>query len=84
MEWKKDISEDGLYWMEFLGDFGPTTPASKGTIKGYMYDSDDGGGYKTYLGIAELRELGRACIEVADWLEKRKNTPAAPEEDGDG
>jgi hypothetical protein len=47
--------------MEFMGNFGITVSGKE--IKGYM---DDG---KVYLDATELRELAKACLDVAEYLE---------------
>lgn len=63
MQWE-DISENAGYWMEFLGNFGPTVHVNNREVRGYM----DG---RTYLTSNDLRELAIALNEVADWLDKR-------------
>lgn len=69
MNWNHDISSLSRTWMQFLGNFAPTTSEQRRELKGYMHD-DEGGG-KVYLDAGELRELAAACTEVASWLDKR-------------
>ena len=69
MDWDKELSANAMVWMKFLGDFSPTCNEARKELKGYMFDESGGG--KAYIYSGELRELARACIEVADWLDKR-------------
>lgn len=69
MDWDKDISKAARGWMMFLGDFSPLTDPKEKALKGYMHDEDGAG--KVYISSSELRELASACIEAADWLDKR-------------
>lgn len=69
MQWEIDLSGLALTWMKFLGDFSPVSNPKEKQLKGYMHDDD--GGCKVYLDSGELRELAQACIEAADWLDKR-------------
>jgi len=68
-EWN-DLSKNTLEQMVFLGSFSPTFRPDEGLIKGYMADEDGTG--KCYLDAADLKRLAEACLEVAEWLEKRK------------
>lgn len=70
MNWDTDISNLAKANMKFLGNFSPAVRPELKEIKGYMYDDEDCCG-KVYLDSGELRELAAACIEVADWLDKR-------------
>lgn len=70
MNWKNDISNLAHVWMNFLGQFSPTVMAKDRTVKGCML-CDSGEEGSVYLDSGELRELARACNEVADWLDKR-------------
>jgi hypothetical protein len=53
-----------------LGEFGPTVNPALKELKGYI----DG---KCYYDASDLRELAAACIEAADWLERRAAIAAA-------
>lgn len=70
MDWKSDISSSTKEWMKFLGDFSPTVYTQTRELKGRIRDD------KVYLDSGELRELAKACNEVAEWLDKRAE--AAP------
>ena len=65
--WSKDTQE----WMEFIGEFGPTIKPENQELKGRVFDPEEGGTVKTYLGVDELRSIAMACHEAADWLEER-------------
>lgn len=69
-EFSQDISKGAQAWMQLLGDFGPTVRVDSMELKGYTRDKD-GDTVKTYYDSGELRELSAACLEVADWLERR-------------
>lgn len=84
MDWS-DLNPNTRDWMKILGEFGPTVHAQNAEIKGVMYDADADGMGRVYIASAELRELAKACIEVADWLDKRKAaTPSAEGAQGMG
>lgn len=69
-EFDRDISESAKAWMKLLGNFGPTVRAESREMKGMTVD-ECGDHVKTYYDSGELRELAKACIEVADWLDRR-------------
>lgn len=69
-DFDSDISAGAKSWMKLLGNFGPTVRAEQRELKGTTVD-DDGDHVKTYYDSGELRELAKACIEVADWLDRR-------------
>lgn len=64
MNWE-ELNPKTLEWMQELGDFGPTVKEENKEVKGW------GDGGKIYWGAEDLREIAAACLEVADWLEKR-------------
>lgn len=66
-----ELSAEALGWMKWLGNFGPTVHAHNREMKGYKLDDEDGEGGKTYVTSAEFRKLAAACIEAADYLDKR-------------
>ncbi len=70
MEWT-DVSEDARDWLKMLGNFGPTVHAKNRELKGYL--SDEG---RTYFDAGDLRNIAAACIEAADWLDKRADAEA--------
>jgi hypothetical protein len=70
MEWN-ELSKATLEAMEVIGNYGPTANPEGRTVKGYTWDADDGCGGQCYLDSRDLREIAVACIEVADWLDKR-------------
>jgi len=61
MKTVKNLSPETQNWMEFLGEFDITIHGQ--TVKGYM----DGG--KVYLTPNDLRDLAKACIDVAGYME---------------
>lgn len=63
-EWN-ELPERVLYEMEQLGNFSPTVNVQYQEIKGYL----DGG--KTYYDSKDLRNMAKAFIVVAEWLEER-------------
>jgi hypothetical protein len=69
MDWG-NLSSDALEVMKTLGDFGPTTDANDREVKGYFVD-DEGGSYSAYWNSDYLRTIAAACVEVAEWLDKR-------------
>lgn len=74
MDWDKDISTEAKETMKFLGNFGPTVHEHLRELKGYMLDEEGSG--KVYLDAGELREIAAACVEAADWLDKRADAVA--------
>jgi hypothetical protein len=54
-----------------LGHFAPTTNVGNREVKGYVYDDDLGYAVKAYYTSDYLREISKACSEVADWLDTR-------------
>ena len=65
-----DVSEDARDWLGTLGGFGPTVHAEQRELKGYLHCSDGGDG-RTYFDSDDLRKIAAACIEAAEWLDKR-------------
>ena len=58
----KNLDQNTQDWMEILGNFGVTVKGDE--VKGYM----EGG--KVYFSATDLRELAKACLTVADYLEE--------------
>jgi hypothetical protein len=71
----EDVSEKSHEVMKELGSFSPTNSPQNREVKGYTLDPDGDAG-KTYWGSSDLREIAAACVEVADWLDKRAEEPA--------
>lgn len=68
MNWT-DVSQKARDVMKEFGNFSPTVHAANKEVKGYTHD-DEGGG-KCYWSSDDLRGIAAACIEVANWLDKR-------------
>ena len=77
MNWE-DLSQRARDVMKDLGNFGPTLKTESREVKGAMYDDDCGGAVKTYYSSADLRDIAAACVEVADWLDKRGDAALMP------
>lgn len=69
-EFDRDISVSAKAWMNLLGNFSPTARPERKEIKGLTF-GEYGKSVRTYYDSGELRELTKACIEVADWLDRR-------------
>jgi len=65
-----EVSEVSRQWLKTIGDFGPTVHAKSRELKGYLH-AEEGEDGRTYIDANELRELAAACVEAADWLDKR-------------
>lgn len=72
MKWD-DVSEKTRQVMKELGNFGPTVHPQNRELKGYTDDGDGLG--KTYWSSDDLRGIAAACVEAADWLDKRASAP---------
>lgn len=68
MNWE-DVSERTRDVMKELGNFGPTVDAIDRAVKGWTYEDGECG--KTYWTSDDLRQIAAACIEAADWLDRR-------------
>ena len=77
MKWE-DLSQKTRNVMKELGDFGPTVNAASRELKGATYDADCGGSVKTYWTSDDLRQIAAACLEAADWLDKRADAAELP------
>lgn len=67
-----DLSLGARSWMEQLGDFLPTIHAANREVKGWLFDADtESNVRKTYWHSRDLRMIALACVEVADWLDRR-------------
>lgn len=69
-DFEREVSENSRGWMRTLGHFTPTVNPIYREVKGSML-GEHGDAEKTYFDSKELRALASACIEVADWLDKR-------------
>ena len=69
MNWQ-DVSVESRNILKELGNFSPTVNAAHRDLKGYTLDADGEPG-KCYYSSDDLREIAKACIEAADWLDKR-------------
>jgi hypothetical protein len=65
-----DLSESARAALKDLGNFGPTVTASHRLVKGYMAN-DDGDTVSVYYTSRDMREMAKAFVEVAEWLDKR-------------
>ena len=74
MEWA-DVSEEARDWLEMLGNFGPTNAVKLRELKGCVH-SDHGEDGRVYVASRDLRNIAAACIEAADWLDKRADADA--------
>ena len=70
MRWK-DVSEKSRDWMVELGAFHPIRDPKEAAVKGWLLDYNVSGSASANLSSTDLREIATACIEVADWLDKR-------------
>lgn len=66
-----DLSLGARSWMEQLGAFVPTIHDANREVKGMLWNEDEGTASKAYLHSRDLRMLALACVEVADWLDRR-------------
>ena len=69
-DFEREVAENSRAWMRTLGNFTPTVNPLYREVKGSMLGAH-GEAEKTYFDSKELRELAKACVEVADWLDKR-------------
>jgi hypothetical protein len=67
----ESLPEKVLEDMKWLGSFGPTVNIESRELKGSMADHEEGGCYKTYLNVRDLRQLAISCLVAADWLDQR-------------
>ena len=81
-DFEREVSEGSRAWMRTLGNFGPTVNPIYREVTGYML-GDSAEAEKTYYDSGELRELAAACIEVADWLDKRAELAQSKRGGGD-
>lgn len=77
MEWT-DVSENARDWLKMLGNFAPTVHAKNRELKGCL--ADEG---RTYFDAGDLRNIAAACIEAADWLDKRADSEPPQEAPAD-
>ena len=70
MNWE-DLSDNARAAMKMLGEFGPTSIPLNAEIKGCVAceEGEDG---RTYYGPDDLQEIAAGCIEVSDWLIRRR------------
>lgn len=66
-----DLSLGARSWMGQLGGFLPTIHDANREVKGHLFDDDTGEVRKTYWHSRDLRMIALACVEVADWLDRR-------------
>lgn len=66
-----DLSLGARSWMEQLGGFLPTIHHANREVKGVLYDEYSGKRLKAYWHSRDLRMIALACVEVADWLDRR-------------
>jgi len=71
MNWEEDVSEETRNELIEMGNYGPTVNEFHRELKGTAIDFEDGSTTKDYLSSNKLRNLAAACIEAADWLDKR-------------
>lgn len=69
MDWN-ELPQETRDWMEFIGDFRPTSRMDSRQLFGFFGD-DWGCDNDQVIDANQLRELAAACIEVADWLDRR-------------
>ncbi|MFI8608521.1 hypothetical protein ACIGFL_09375 [Pseudomonas sp. NPDC077649] len=81
-DFEREVSETSRAWMRALGNFTPTVNPLYREVKGSML-GEYGEAEKTYFDSKELRELAKACAEVADWLDRRAaETNTAQQKEG--
>lgn len=72
--WGTELSESTREEMRLMGDYGPTVNPKNREVKGVYYDTEEACSFSGYLTSADLRARAAACIEVADWLDRRAAT----------
>lgn len=72
MNWS-DLTQETRDVMEELGNFKPTNTPKNKQIKGYKQEED--GTVSVYYDSSDLRMVAAACIEVAEFLDKRAECP---------
>ena len=60
-----ELDKETLGWMTELGNFSPTTNIESKQLKGH---TDEG---KTYYDSSDLRQIAKACLDAANWLDER-------------
>lgn len=65
------LSPNALDVLKDLGNYGPTVNKQDREVKGWAYDHDLDYVVKSYYTSDDLREISRACLEIADWLDTR-------------
>lgn len=70
MDWELNLSPKTRAIMRDLGNFSPTFHAENREVKGYMLDGEGESG-KVYWTSKDLHEIASACLDVADWLDRR-------------
>jgi hypothetical protein len=60
-----ELDKETLGWMDELGNFSPTVKIEDKQLKGH---TDEG---KTYYCSSDLRQLAKACLDAANWLDER-------------
>lgn len=68
MNWS-ELTQETRDVMEELGNFKPTNTSKNKEIKGYKQDGE--GTVSIYYNSSDLRIVAAACIEVAEFLDKR-------------
>ncbi len=63
------LSPNALDVLKDLGNYGPTVNKQDREVKGWAYDHDLDYVVKSYYTSDDLREISRACLEIADWLD---------------
>ena len=71
MNWEEDISEETRNEFIEMGYYSPTLNPGRKELKGSAYDFHNDCMDKDYLTSDDLRKRAAACIEAADWLDKR-------------
>lgn len=66
----EDLSQETRDWLDDLGQFRPTADAKRKTMRG-VFNNPDGGNEQWYISSSNLREIAKACVETADWLDRR-------------
>lgn len=70
MNWEEDVSEETRDDLLQMGNYSPTFLESERSIKGTLL-CGYGVTISDYLSSDDLRKRAAACIEAADWLDKR-------------
>jgi len=70
VRYRAEVPADSREALERIASLGPTRNPLERSAKGYVHRDDPEEDGRAYYDPEDLRVLGRACIELADWLDK--------------